>query len=71
MSKAQPAKMTKAQKDIFERYQALGGTAFHHPRKGTISISGFPAIPVSEAIEKLRQAIPGLEAWQAKARSST
>lgn len=42
---------------VIDEFQSLGFIVHHYPKKRSISISGFPAIPEKQAIKKMREMI--------------
>lgn len=42
---------------IIEQWEASGRTAHVYPRKQTISLSGFPAIPLKQGIKQILLAL--------------
>lgn len=42
---------------VIDEFRSLGFAAFSYPKKGAVSISGFPAIPERQAIKKMREMI--------------
>lgn len=49
-------KLTSAEQDTMNAYNR-GRGAYFHPRKDTISLNGFPAIPRREAIKRMRETL--------------
>ena len=49
--------MGTVEKAIFEAYRATGRSAFYYPRKGTVSLNGFRAIPLNEAVLKMKKTL--------------
>lgn len=61
MSKAYGGVLTLAQARILAAYIKTGRIAHLYPRKRTISLNGFPGLPIKDAIARMAQTLQEAE----------